>query len=90
VGSETIFEIIVRVGASGKAKGTSEGFVVNQLIIDRPSETETEDIIRWESGRAYWPEKLIEWERAAMEKIERRMEDLGMWAREGSEEIRSG
>jgi hypothetical protein len=54
----------VRVGASGKAKGTSEGFVVNQLIIDRVSEKETEDIMRWEGGRDWCPEKLREWKGA--------------------------
>jgi hypothetical protein len=51
---ETFFEIGVRVGASGKAKRTSEAFVVNQSIVDRASETgtgtETEDIVRWEGG----------------------------------------
>jgi hypothetical protein len=66
----------VWVRASEKAKGASEGFVVNQSIIDRRSETETEDIMRWE-GRE-------------MKKIEQRMEDLGMWAREGREVIWSG
>jgi hypothetical protein len=35
------------------------------------------------------PERLIEWERAAMEKIKGRMEDLGTWARDGREGIRS-
>jgi hypothetical protein len=45
-----IFEIGVRVGASGKAKGASERFAVNQSIIDRRSETETKDIMRWEDG----------------------------------------
>jgi hypothetical protein len=39
-GVETIVEIDVKVGAPGKAKGTSEGFTVNQSIIDRPSETQ--------------------------------------------------
>jgi hypothetical protein len=33
---------------------------------------------------------MIEWERAAMDKIEGRGEDLGMWAREGSEVTRNG
>jgi hypothetical protein len=46
LGVETIGEIGVRVGASGKAKGTSEGFGVNESIADRPPETETEDIMR--------------------------------------------
>jgi hypothetical protein len=41
-----MFEVGVRVGASGKAKGASEGFAVNQSTVDRPSETETEDILR--------------------------------------------
>jgi hypothetical protein len=45
--------------------------------------------MRWEGGRVLTSERLIEWEIAAMEKIEGRMEDLGMWAREGSEVIRS-
>jgi hypothetical protein len=45
-GVETISEIGMRVGASEKAKGTSEGFAVNQSIIDRRSERETEDIMR--------------------------------------------
>jgi hypothetical protein len=72
----------VRVGASGKAKRMWERFVVDQSIIDRPSETEKEHIMRWERRRA--------WASAAMEKIKRRMEDLGMWVREGSEEIGSG
>jgi hypothetical protein len=40
----------VRAGASEKAKGVSEGFAVNQSIVDRPSETEKEDIMRWELG----------------------------------------
>jgi hypothetical protein len=31
------------------------------------------------------PERLIEKEGGAMKKIEGRMENLGMWAREGSE-----
>jgi hypothetical protein len=47
-GVETIFEIGVRVGGSGKAKGASEAFVVNQSIVYRASERETEDILRWE------------------------------------------
>jgi hypothetical protein len=89
-GVETILEIGVRVRASGKAKGTSEGFVVNQSIIDRPSETEKEDIIRWKGGRAWPSERLIEWERVAVEKVERRMDGLGIWARDGSEGILSG
>jgi hypothetical protein len=67
-GVETIFEIGVRVGASGKAKGASEGFAVNQSIVDRRAEREAEDIMRWEGDRAYQSEKGIEWERAAMEK----------------------
>jgi hypothetical protein len=50
-GVETIFEVDVRVGASGKAKDASEGFIVNQSIIDRASETETEDIMRWNSEK---------------------------------------
>jgi hypothetical protein len=85
----------MRVGASGKAKMTSEGFVVNQSIIDRASETETEtetktkDIMRLEGGRAWCPEKLREWEGSVMKRIERRMEDVGMWARDGSEGIGS-
>jgi hypothetical protein len=33
-GVETIFEIGVRAGASEKAKGASEGFGVNQSIVD--------------------------------------------------------
>jgi hypothetical protein len=32
----------------------------------------------------------MEWERATMRKMEGRMEVLGMWAREGGEEIGSG
>jgi hypothetical protein len=36
------------------------------------------------------PERLIEWERAAMEKIEGRIDDLGMWGKQGSEVIGSG
>jgi hypothetical protein len=50
----------VRVEASEKEKGASEGFVVDQSIIDRPSETETEDIMRWEGGRAWASDRLIE------------------------------
>jgi hypothetical protein len=68
----------VTVGALEKAKSASEGLAVNQSIIDRRSERETEDIMIWESGRAKRSEKLIEWERAAMEKIKGRMQDLGM------------
>jgi hypothetical protein len=36
------------------------------------------------------PEKLIEWEGAAMETTKGRMEDLGRLASEGSKGIRSG
>jgi hypothetical protein len=89
-GVETIFEISMRVGASGKAKGASEGFAVSQSIIDRASETKTKDIMRWEGNGAWGPERLIEQDRAAMEKIKGGMEDLGIWAREGSEGIGSG
>jgi hypothetical protein len=31
----------------------------------------------------------MDWEEVAMEKIEARMEDLGMWARKGSKGIKS-
>jgi hypothetical protein len=79
----------VRVGASGKAKRTSIAFVANQSIVDRASETETEDIMRWEGGRAWCREKLREWKRGVMKKIEMRTEDIGMWATEGSEGIGS-
>jgi hypothetical protein len=58
-GVETIFEIAVRVGASEKATGASEGFAVNQTIIDRCSETETEDITRGKGGKAWPSERLI-------------------------------
>jgi hypothetical protein len=51
-GAETIFEIGVRAGASEKAKGASEGFVMKGSIADRRSETEKEDIMRWEGGSA--------------------------------------
>jgi hypothetical protein len=67
-----------------------EGFALNQSIVDCPSETGKKDIMRWEGGWAWWPEILIELEGAAMKKIERRMEDVGLWAREGSEGIGSG
>jgi hypothetical protein len=67
-GVETIFEIGVRLGASEKAKGMSEAFAVNQSSVDRRSERETEDIMRWEGDRASPSERRIEWERAAMEK----------------------
>jgi hypothetical protein len=40
----------------------SEGLIVNKSIIDRPSETETDDIMRWEGGKAWASERLIEWE----------------------------
>jgi hypothetical protein len=80
----------VKTGASEKAKGASNRFIVNQSIVDGRSESETKDIMRWEGGRARGPEKLIEWERTAMEKIEGRMDALGMWARDGSEGIESG
>jgi hypothetical protein len=79
----------MRVGASGKAKGTSEGFVVNGSIANRRSERNTEGIARGEGGRAWRSERLTEWERAAMAKIKGRVEDLGMWAREGNEGIGS-
>jgi hypothetical protein len=49
-GVKTIGEIGVIVGASQKVKSGSEAFVVNQSIIDRRSETATEDIMRWEGG----------------------------------------
>jgi hypothetical protein len=51
-GAETIGEIGVSVSASWKAKRASEAFVVDQSIADRCSETETEaeDIMRWEGG----------------------------------------
>jgi hypothetical protein len=52
-GAETIGEIDVRVEASRKAKGASEAFDVNQSIVDRATETETEDIMRWEGGIAW-------------------------------------
>jgi hypothetical protein len=68
-GVETAFEICVRIGASEKAKGASEGFAVDQSIVNRPPETETEDMMRWEGGRAWPSDVLIEWKRAAMEKI---------------------
>jgi hypothetical protein len=54
----------VRVGASGKAKGMAEAYIVNQSIIDRLSETETKDIMRWEGERDWCPEKLREWKGA--------------------------
>jgi hypothetical protein len=79
----------VKIGASEKPKGRSEGFVIKGSIIDRRSEKHTGDITRWQGGRAWGPERLIEWEGAAMEKIEGSMEDLRGWAREGSEGIRS-
>jgi hypothetical protein len=41
--------------APGKAKRTSEAFAVNRSIIDRRSETETKDIMRWEGGRIWCP-----------------------------------
>jgi hypothetical protein len=47
-GVETIFEIRGRVGVSEKAESASEGFRDNESIVDLPSETETEDIMRWE------------------------------------------
>jgi hypothetical protein len=84
-GAETIREIDVSVGASQTAKSASKAFVVNQSIIDRASETETEDILRWESERAWASERLIVWEGVAMKKIEKRIEDLSIWPREGSE-----
>jgi hypothetical protein len=46
--------------------------------------------MRWEDGRAWVSERMIEWERPTMEKVKGRMEDLGMWAREGNEGIGSG
>jgi hypothetical protein len=46
--------------------------------------------MRWEGGRVWASKRLIEWERAAMTKIKGRIEDAGMWAREGGEEIGSG
>jgi hypothetical protein len=46
--------------------------------------------MRWEGVWAWASEKLIESEKSAMEKIEGRMDDLGMWAREGSQVIGSG
>jgi hypothetical protein len=58
-GVETIFEIDGRVGVSGKAKGASEAFAVKQPIVDRHSETETDDILRWESGRARVSARLL-------------------------------
>jgi hypothetical protein len=45
-----IREIGVSVGLSEKAKSAPDAFVVNQSIVDRASETETEDILRWEGG----------------------------------------
>jgi hypothetical protein len=49
-GVETIGEIGWRVGASEKAKETSEGLAVSHSIVGRHSERETEDIMRWEGG----------------------------------------
>jgi hypothetical protein len=72
----------VRVEASEKAKGTSEGFTVNQSIIDRRSETEietqteTEDMMRWDDGRAWVSERRIEWE---SDHGQNKMEDGGPW-----------
>jgi hypothetical protein len=43
-----ICEIGVRLGASEKAKGASEGFEVEGSIADRRSEKHKEDIMRWE------------------------------------------
>jgi hypothetical protein len=40
----------VRIGASEKGKGASEGFVVNGSIADQRSETRKEDIMKWEGG----------------------------------------
>jgi hypothetical protein len=51
----------VRVAASEKAKGASEGVVIKGLIADRRSEKHTEDIMRGEGERAWWPERLIKW-----------------------------
>jgi hypothetical protein len=68
----------VKVGSSQKVKSASEAFAVNQSIIDRRSETETEDILIWEGGRAWPSEKLIAWEGGAMKKIRRRIEDLNI------------
>jgi hypothetical protein len=34
--------------------------------------------MKWEGGIAWTSEMLIDWDRAAMEKIKGRMEDLGM------------
>jgi hypothetical protein len=45
--------------------------------------------MRWEGERAWCPEILIAWEGGVMKKIGRRIEDLRIWAREGSEGIRS-
>jgi hypothetical protein len=45
--------------------------------------------MRWEGGRAWASEKLTEWE-SAHGKLAGTMEDLGMWAREGSKRIWSG
>jgi hypothetical protein len=42
--------------------------------------------MRWEGGRAWGSSRLIEWERAAIEKLAGRMEDVGMWRREGGRE----
>jgi hypothetical protein len=46
--------------------------------------------LKWEGSRAWASEGLIEWERAAMEEIEERMEDLDLWTREESAGIGSG
>jgi hypothetical protein len=89
-GAETIGRIEVTVGASQKVKSASEGFEVGSSVTDQPSETQREDIMRWEGGRAWLSERLIEWERAAMEEIEGRMEGFGIWGRERSEGIGSG
>jgi hypothetical protein len=92
-GAETIGGMGVRVEASEKAEGTSEGFAVNQSIIDRHSktetETETEDMMRWDGGRAWPAGQLLEWEAVAMDRIKWRMEDFGRCARKGSPGIKS-
>jgi hypothetical protein len=49
-GAETIFEIGVRVGASEKVTGASEGFAIQGSIADRCSEKHKEDIKKWEGG----------------------------------------
>jgi hypothetical protein len=72
------------VRASEKAKMASEGLAVPGSIVDRSSERRKRGYDEMGGWLSLAPQRLMEWGGARIEKIEERMEGIGMWAREGS------